>query len=87
MGCVDPFAKVKGRGIKKIQDAGIEVTVGVLEAECRKLNKRFITYNEHHRPYILLKWAETANHFIDDHGKTLAISTAYTRMLRTMRYW
>lgn len=81
VGCVDPFAKVKGRGIKKIQDAGIEVTVGVLEAECRKLNKRFMTYNEHHRPYILLKWAETANHFIDDHGKALAISTAYTRML------
>lgn len=81
VGCVDPFAKVKGRGIKKIQDAGIEVTVGVLEAECRKLNKRFMTYNEHHRPYILLKWAETANHFIDDHGKVLAISTAYTRML------
>lgn len=81
VGCVDPFAKVKGRGIKKLQDAGIEVKVGVLEAECRKLNKRFITYNEHRRPYILLKWAETANHYIDNHGKALAISTAYTRML------
>ena len=81
VGCVDPFAKVHGRGIQKLRDAGIEVTVGVLEAECRELNKRFITYNEHHRPYITLKWAETANHFIDDHGHALAISTPFTKML------
>ncbi len=81
VGCVDPFAKVHGRGIQKLRDAGIEVTVGVLEAECRALNKRFITYNEHHRPYITLKWAETANHFIDDHGHALAISTPFTKML------
>ena len=81
VGCVDPFAKVQGRGIQKLRDAGIEVTVGVLEHECRTLNKRFITYNEHRRPYIILKWAETANHFIDDNGKALAISTPFTRML------
>ncbi len=81
VGCVDPFAKVHGRGIQKLRDAGIEVTVGVLEEECRAINKRFITYNEHHRPYIILKWAETANHFIDDHGHALAISTPFTKML------
>lgn len=81
VGCVDPFAKVQGRGIQKLRDAGIEVTVGVLEAECRQINKRFITYNEHRRPYIILKWAETANHFIDNHGKAIAISTPFTKML------
>ena len=81
VGCVDPFAKVHGRGIQKLRDAGIEVTVGVLEDECRALNKRFITYNERRRPYITLKWAETANHFIDDHGHALAISTPFTKML------
>ena len=58
-GCVDPFAEVQGRGVKKIREAGIEVTVGVLEKECLELNKRFITYNTHHRPYVILKWAET----------------------------
>lgn len=81
VGCVDPFAKVHGKGIQKLRDAGIEVTVGVLEKECRELNKRFITMNEHHRPYIILKWAQTANHFIDDHGHPLAISTPFTKML------
>ena len=81
VGCVDPFAKVHGRGIQKLRDAGIEVTVGVLDDECRELNRRFITFNEHRRPYITLKWAETANHFIDNDGKALAISTPFTKML------
>ena len=81
VGCVDPFAKVHGRGIEKLRDAGLEVTVGVLDDECRELNRRFITFNEHHRPYITLKWAETANHFIDDDGRALAISTPFTKML------
>ena len=81
VGCVDPFAKVQGRGIQKIREAGIEVTVGVLEKECKALNKRFFTFHEKHRPYILLKWAQTENGFIDDHGKALAISTPYTKML------
>ena len=57
-GCIDPFAEVHGRGVEKLRKAGIEVTVGVLEKECLELNKRFITYNTHHRPYIILKWAE-----------------------------
>lgn len=81
VGCVDPFAKVQGRGIQKIREAGIEVTVGVLEKECQQLNKRFFTFHQHHRPYILLKWAQTANGFIDDHGQALALSTPYTKML------
>ena len=81
VGTVDPFAEVQGRGIKKLQDAGINVTVGVLEKECQWLNRRFFTYHREHRPYIILKWAQTANGFIDDHGKALQISNEQTQML------
>ena len=81
VGCIDPFAEVQGRGIKKLRDAGMEVTVGVLEEECRWLNRRFFTYHSKHRPYIILKWAQTANGFIDDHGHALQISNEQTQML------
>ena len=81
VGCVDPFAKVHGRGIKKLQDAGIDVTVGILEKECMELNKRFITFNPHLRPYIILKWCQTANGFLDDNYKGVAISNPFTKML------
>lgn len=81
VGCVDPFAEVQGRGIEKIRKAGIEVTVGVLEEECQWLNRRFFTYHSKHRPYIILKWAQTANGFIDDHGQALQISNEQTQML------
>lgn len=80
VGCADPFAKVAGRGIGKLREAGIEVTVGVLEDECRELNRRFITFNEHKRPYVILKWAQTAAGFIDNCGRQLAISTPMTKM-------
>ena len=81
VGTIDPFAEVQGRGIRKLQDAGIDVTVGVLEKECQWLNRRFFTYHSKHRPYIILKWAQTANGFIDDHGKALQISNEQTQML------
>ena len=81
VGCIDPFAEVQGRGIERIRQAGIEVTVGVLEAECQWLNRRFFTYHSKHRPYIILKWAQTANGFIDDHGQALQISNEQTQML------
>ena len=81
VGCVDPFAQVQGRGIQKLRQAGIDVTIGVLEEECRWLNRRFFTYHSKHRPYIILKWAQTANGFIDDHGKALAISNEETLMV------
>ena len=81
VGCIDEFAEVQGRGIRKLRDAGIEVTVGVLEAECKALNRRFFTYHREQRPYIILKWAQTANGFIDDHGQPLDISTPFTKML------
>ena len=81
VGCIDPFAEVQGRGIKKLREAGIEVTVGILEEECQWLNRRFFTFHREHRPYIILKWAQTANGFIDDHFKPLQISNEQTKML------
>lgn len=81
VGCVDEFAEVQGRGIQKLRNAGIEVTVGVLEDECKALNRRFFTFHRLSRPYIILKWAQTANGFIDDDGKAIAISSPFTQML------
>jgi len=65
IGCIDTFSEVAGKGIEKLKKAGIEVTVGVLENECRNLNKRFFTFHEQMRPYIILKWAQTQDGFID----------------------
>ncbi len=81
VGCIDDYAQVQGRGVSRLKQAGIEVTVGVLENECRRLNRRFFTFHRLHRPYIILKWAQTANGFIDDNGIPLAISTPFTQML------
>lgn len=85
VGCEDPFAEVSGRGIRKIQAAGIEVVVGVLKEACEELNKVFFTYHRKKRPFITLKWAESKDGFIakiDAEGKTqpIQISTALTRM-------
>lgn len=83
----DPFEKVSGRGIKMLRDAGVEVTVGVLEQEALELNKAFFTAQTKHRPYIYLKWAQTKDGFIDKariKGETpcsTPISNDYTRML------
>ena len=65
IGTIDPFARVAGMGIERMQKAGIEVEVGVLEKECRQLNRRFFTFHEKRRPYVLLKWAQTLDGFID----------------------
>lgn len=66
VGCLDPFSKVAGRGIQKLRDAGIEVAVGIREKECMELNKRFITFHQKKRPFITLKWAESADRFMDN---------------------
>ena len=81
IGTTDPFAQVRGRGIQMLRQAGIEVTLGILEPECQWLNRRFFTYHSKHRPYIILKWAQTANGFLDDHFKSLTISNEQTQML------
>jgi diaminohydroxyphosphoribosylaminopyrimidine deaminase/5-amino-6-(5-phosphoribosylamino)uracil reductase len=65
IGTIDSFAKVAGKGIERMRKAGINVQVGILEKECREINKRFFTFHEKHRPYIFLKWAETTDGFID----------------------
>jgi len=65
VGCKDSFAKVAGKGIERMQNAGIEVEVGILEKESLELNKAFFTYHSNKRPYIILKWAQTLDAFID----------------------
>jgi diaminohydroxyphosphoribosylaminopyrimidine deaminase/5-amino-6-(5-phosphoribosylamino)uracil reductase len=65
IGTSDTSDKVSGRGTEKLKNSGCEVKTGVLENESRKLNKRFFTFNEEKRPYIVLKWAESADGFID----------------------
>lgn len=65
IGTVDSNAKVNGGGIKKLQDAGIEVVTGVLAEQCKELNRRFFTYHEQKRPYVILKWAMTRNGYMD----------------------
>ncbi len=81
VGCTDPFAKVHGRGIQRLRDAGISVTVGVLEDECRRLNRQFIAVNERHRPYVILKWAQSADGYLDDHFVPAMFSTPFTQTL------
>lgn len=64
IGTVDSNEKVSGRGIKKLIEAGKNVTVGILEYECYELNKRFFTFHNKKRPHVILKWAETADGFL-----------------------
>lgn len=65
IGTVDPFAKVAGKGIQLLENASISCTIGILEKECQELNKRFFTFHQQKRPYIILKWAQTQDGFID----------------------
>lgn len=64
IGTIDTFSQVAGKGVEKLQNAGIEVKVGVLEQECRALNRRFFCYNEKKRPFVILKWAQTSDGFM-----------------------
>lgn len=65
VGSVDPFAQVAGKGIEKMLKAGIKVDVGVLNQECLDLNRRFFTFHQKKRPYVILKWAQTLDGFLD----------------------
>lgn len=65
IGCVDPFSKVAGKGVDKLKNAGIEVIVNILEKECVHINRRFFKFHAHQRPYIILKWAQSLNGFMD----------------------
>ena len=85
IGTLDPNPQVAGRGVQMMREAGVQVTVGVLEQECRDLNKRFFCLQEKHRPYVTLKWAETADGYIDYRRVTdnapLVISTPLIKLL------
>ncbi|GHV07828.1 riboflavin biosynthesis protein RibD [Bacteroidia bacterium] len=87
VGQIDLFPKVSGGGIKMLREAGVEVVCGVLENECKDLNKRFLTYLLKQRPYIILKWAQSSDNFIDrfrqkDDGQhPVRFSNTFTRIL------
>lgn len=65
IGTKDTSDKVSGQGLSKLQAAGCKVILGVAEDECRRINKRFFTFHEKKRPYVILKWAQSADGFID----------------------
>ena len=65
VGTVDTSTKVSGRGIVRLREAGIEVVTDVAGDECREINKRFFTWHERQRPYVILKWARSADGFLD----------------------
>lgn len=85
IGTIDPFAKVCGNGITKLKNAGVDVQVGFLKTECTELNKRFFTFHQKKRPYIILKWAQTQNGFIapwqKKEVKPVWISNTFSRQL------
>jgi len=87
IGCVDSFSEVSGKGIQKLKNNGCNVTVGVLENECIELNKRFFTFHNKKRAYIILKWAESDDGYISPHHKgeeaigPVWITNTYSRQL------
>lgn len=82
IGCRDPNKEVNGKGIEKLKGAGVNVIDGILEKECKLLNRRFFTFQTGHRPYIILKWAETADKKIAANGtERLMISNDQTNRL------
>ena len=82
VGCTDSFEEVNGKGIEKLKYAGVDVSTGMLENKCRELNKRFFTFHEKKRPFIILKWAQSINGKIGS-GTTnrITISNEYTNRL------
>lgn len=82
VGCRDPFNQVNGKGIEKLKAAGTDVTLGILEKECIELNKRFFIFHTSYRPYIILKWAQTANNRIAaSSNERLIITNVFTNKL------
>ncbi|WP_118975392.1 bifunctional diaminohydroxyphosphoribosylaminopyrimidine deaminase/5-amino-6-(5-phosphoribosylamino)uracil reductase RibD [Taibaiella koreensis] len=82
IGCTDTFSQVSGRGIAKLEVAGIEVIQGVLEAACRRLNRRFFTRQEQQRPYVILKWAQSEDGFIaPPEGRRVMLSNPFSQKI------
>lgn len=86
--CVDTFSEVAGKGIQQLRDAGIAVELGMMEQDARWLNRRFFTFHEKKRPYVLLKWAESADGFIaPENGRKVMLSNALAqRYVHKMRH-
>jgi diaminohydroxyphosphoribosylaminopyrimidine deaminase/5-amino-6-(5-phosphoribosylamino)uracil reductase len=87
VGCRDPFVEVNGKGIEKLKAAGLEVELGILEDECKELNKRFFTFHTQHRPYVILKWAQTLDNKIanEDYSRVLISGEATNRLVHEWR--
>lgn len=81
IGTLDSHKKVNGKGKQIIENAGIEVVSGILEKECKNLNKIFFTFHQKKRPYIILKWAESADGFLDKDFKPFQIGNALTKQV------
>lgn len=81
IGCADPFIQVAGKGIQKLRTASIDVTIGILENECKAINKRFFTFHTLRRPYIILKWAQTGDNKIAKNKSRLVITNEYTNRI------
>lgn len=86
IGCLDPFPQVSGRGVRMLNEAGINTRIGVLEQECQTLNKEFITSQTQGRPYIYLKWAQSADGFMDrerseENSTPTVLSNDFTKIL------
>lgn len=79
IGTLDSHEKVNGKGKNLIENAGIEVISGILEQECRELNKRFFTFHQKKRPFILLKWAESGDKFLDQNFQPTQIGNPLTK--------
>ncbi len=78
IGCRDPFEAVDGKAIEKLKQAGVEVTLNVLQNNCIELNKKFFTFHQHKRPYITLKWAQSMDHFIGSTEKRVLITNEFS---------
>jgi diaminohydroxyphosphoribosylaminopyrimidine deaminase / 5-amino-6-(5-phosphoribosylamino)uracil reductase len=87
IGMKDPFVHVNGMGITHLRDAGIEVLTGVLEKECQALNRRFVTFHKKKRPYVHLKWAQTADGFIAAEGGLLRLKITNAITAREVHKW
>ena len=87
IGCIDTFSEVSGKGIERMQNAGIDVKIGVLEKESRKLNKRFFTFHEKKRPYIILKWAESQDGYIAPKNQTKAFWMTSRNSKKLVHKW
>ena len=87
IGCPDPFLLVNGRGVEILRSAGVRLEENILKDECRNLNRSFFCFHEKHRPYIILKWAETSDHFIatSDDQRLLITNELTNRLVHKWR--